>query len=513
MEAIAQTTSTSNPLLTASGGGILLVMSFIYAYRNRAIGSSPDTGIPGPKGVPVLGNLRQLLPYKEDFIGWLSSNEAIYGPLFTYTVPRYGRSIVIDRPEWLEHVKKKDMITYGKGENTLAVFREFFGSFSQASTEGEAWKANRKITASLVSIKTFDKQVARAMGEIIPTAMELLSTVASSESIIDWNIFTGRLSLAMLFRIACSADSCSLTTEPSCLSTKNEILEALNTCGTVTAGRFANPLWLYVEKYNGTRERFTAARAGLWAVADRVIDERLKLREQGLSNEDDYLSVLLASELDRQRTRETLVALFFAGQDNLVNVLGWSLHELSRSPLWMQRMIDEAEANGADGRIIDYNSVSSYPVHLAVLYETLRLWPGVPKNSRYAKEDDVLPGIPLLGYGPVKISKGDYVVWSDYLMMKRPDVWGEDAQVFNPARHLDADGKFVKPPQPKFHSFGAGPRFCSGSQLATYEFVEVWTALLPLFNIQPVEMKDRKMADGLTSTMAGDFLVRIKHRQ
>ena len=56
------------------------------------------------------------------------------------------------------------------------------------------------------------------------------------------------------------------------------------------------------------------------------------------------------------------------------------------------------------------------------MYETLRLWPGVPKNARYATEDDILPAIPELGYEPVRILKGDYVVWSDFLMMKRADV-------------------------------------------------------------------------------------------
>ena len=56
------------------------------------------------------------------------------------------------------------------------------------------------------------------------------------------------------------------------------------------------------------------------------------------------------------------------------------------------------------------------------------------------------------------------------------------------------------------------PLVSSGSQLATYEFVEVWAALLPLFDIEPVEVKEREMANALTSNMAGDFLVRVKHR-
>ena len=83
----------------------------------------------------------------------------------------------------------------------------------------------------------------------------------------------------------------------------------------------------------------------------------LRLRGEGLANEDDYLAVLLASRLGRQATRETLVATLFAGQNNSVNLLGWSLYELSRSPTWIQRMRDEAKANRTDGDIIGWNSV------------------------------------------------------------------------------------------------------------------------------------------------------------
>jgi hypothetical protein len=110
-----------------------------------------------------------------------------------------------------------------------------------------------------------------------------------------------------------------------------------------------------------------------------------------------------------------------------------------------------------------------------VFYEVIRLWPGLPKNLRRAISNDVLPSLPDVNLPEVKINQGDYILWSDYYMMRHPQVrtswlfgkqvepklnqiWGADAAVFNPARHIDANGQFIKPKAPNFHAFGAGPR-------------------------------------------------------
>src|ERR1700744_3946658 len=58
-----------------------------------------------------------------------------------------------------------------------------------------------------------------------------------------------------------------------------------------------------------------------------------------------------------------------------------------------------------------------HPLHLAVFYETVRLWPGLPKNGRLATRDDVLPAVPHRHLPEVKINKGEYVFWSDFIIM------------------------------------------------------------------------------------------------
>lgn len=160
--------------------------------------------------------------------------------------------------------------------------------------------------------------------------------------------------------------------------------------------------------------------------------------QKGIADDNDFLTSLLENKADKSYIQDAIICFFFAGQDNITNSLGWSLHELSQNPRWLQRMREEAKEQNPTGDIINYNALSvgsppssysftdsvgqGYPIHLAVFYETMRIWPGVPKNSRRAKEDDVLPGIPSLGIGPVKVFKGDNVVWSDFAMMRSPSV-------------------------------------------------------------------------------------------
>ena len=75
------------------------------------------------------------------------------------------------------------------------------------------------------------------------------------------------------------------------------------------------------------------------------------------------------------------------------------------------------------GRHVAFSPGSqSYPVHLAVFYETVRLWPGLPKNARLALCDDVLPALPQYDLPAVKVEKGEYIFWSDYHMMRSAEV-------------------------------------------------------------------------------------------
>jgi cytochrome P450 len=67
--------------------------------------------------------------------------------------------------------------------------------------------------------------------------------------------------------------------------------------------------------------------------------------------------------------------------------------------------------------------------------ESLRLYPVVPLNARYANKDTTLPrGGGKDGNSPIFVPKGSTCDFSVHVMHRRKDIWGPDADEFKPER-------------------------------------------------------------------------------
>jgi fatty acid omega-hydroxylase len=97
-------------------------------------------------------------------------------------------------------------------------------------------------------------------------------------------------------------------------------------------------------------------------------------------------------------------------------------------------------------------------------YETLRLYPSVPQNQKYAVEDDVWPD------GTV-VAAGTYISWAPYVQGRSTKVWGADAREFKPERWLNENGDLNRVTQGQWPAFHAGPRVCLGKLLFLLYFI------------------------------------------
>ncbi|KAG8218206.1 cytochrome P450 [Butyriboletus roseoflavus] len=76
----------------------------------------------------------------------------------------------------------------------------------------------------------------------------------------------------------------------------------------------------------------------------------------------------------------------------------------------------------------------------------------------------------LNGGKPIFIPPNTITMYSVFLMHRRKDLWGPDADLFDPDRFLDARlNKYLTPNPFIFLPFNAGPRICLGQQFAYHE--------------------------------------------
>ena len=83
----------------------------VALYPNRSIGVPPRDDIPGPRGLPLVGNLLQVLSNRRRMIPFMKELGEQYGPLYTLTLPGWGRMVFVNHPEWLAHIKKREYLS------------------------------------------------------------------------------------------------------------------------------------------------------------------------------------------------------------------------------------------------------------------------------------------------------------------------------------------------------------------------------------------------------------------
>jgi cytochrome P450 len=204
------------------------------------------------------------------------------------------------------------------------------------------------------------------------------------------------------------------------------------------------------------------------AAADDIVDREVARRRSTGEVGTDVLGTLLPTELSDAELRDQVVSLIAAGYDTTSGAVAFAALELLRNPADWERVAAEAGA-GAPGA----DALRAMPFGAAGVNETLRLWPA-PVSGRVTTE-------PVTHRGHT-IPAGSTIVFSPYVTQRDPEVWGEDAASFRPARWLEAE------PAPfSFIPFGGAYRKCIGFALALTEIQAVITRLVQRTTLRLVD--------------------------
>ncbi|KAF9360881.1 serine/threonine protein kinase, CMGC, dual-specificity [Mortierella sp. AD094] len=482
----------------------LFALYFLIKYRDNAVGTR-RTNIPGPKGLPFIGNLILMATTPMNRISQLHDEfHAKYGSTWTFTMPFLGRGIMVNDPVVLEHVLKNNFWAYEKGLLLRDSMADLLGT-GIFNTDGQHWKWQRKMASHIFNVKAFRDYTGNVFVKESNVVAAHLDTITEKGTTVDIHDLLLKFTLDSFGEVSFSQSF-------GCLSDPGKEVEfaaAFDRLSAVVSERLFRGPWRLVEWLTGVDRQVAKDRKTVVDFALNVIRHR---RANGLQKpQKDLLQLFMdlkgddGEYLSDDMLKDSILNFIIAGRDTTAQALSWMFYLMHRSSsdqnivLRLQKEIDDVLGD----ELPTYESSKKMKYAEACLHEALRLYPSVPRNLKVCVEDDILPN-------GVEIKKGESFLWSSWTMGRDTNIWGPDAKEFNPDRWLQ--GEMVSPT--KFPAFHAGPRTCLGQQFATIEAITFMSILFRRFNFELVDPnREVEYAAGLTLPVANGLPIRVSRRE
>jgi len=276
--------------------------------------------------------------------------------------------------------------------------------------------------------------------------------------------------------------------------------------GTLTYAQRLNvvPVALAPLLLRGAVRRNEADMAYLNSTVDAVVASRTSS-----SGEGDLLDRMLETahpetgeRLAPENIRRQVITFLIAGHETTSGALSFALYYLARHPEVAARARAEIDRVWGDTDRPGYDQVAKLRYVRRVLDESLRLWPTAPAFAREARQDTVLGGV-----HPMR--QGAWALVLTAMLHRDPEVWGADAEEFDPDRF---DAKAVRArPAHTFKPFGTGARACIGRQFALHEATLVLGLLLRRYELRAEPDYRLRVAERLTLMPEG-LRLRLERR-
>lgn len=434
--------------------------------------------MPGPKGIPVFGNARQIdrLRFHLSLERWAQ----IFGPY--YRMRLTGRRIVVvseaETITGLLHDRPGKM----RRSSRMTGLVEEVGFAGVFTAEGPVWLKQRRLVMRALTPQVVERFFPRLeeMTQRLERRWRRVVAGGSQPNVLrDLKAYTMDVTVAMTFGV----DMNSLEDETGML--QRDVDTILKRIGERNATPF--PYWRIFKRYKDRQA--DACKGRIRELVNRLIaDARIRLRaDPDLGSRPATLleSMVIAcdepgSEFTDQEVIGNAMTMIFAGEDTTSHTLAWLLDFLARDQAVVNAIALEADAafecNGCATTVAVIEHLAEID---KAIKEAMRLKP-------------VAPIIPLETNEPVTI--GGYLIPTGTIVIcltrcadQRLGKWS-DPGMFRPSRWQEsgASEKSAGASQ-KAPGFGGGPRFCPGRYLALTEMKMVVAMLTRSFSIGLIE--------------------------
>lgn len=408
-------------------------------------------------------------------------------------------------PHNVEHMLKTNFHNYPKGKPFSAILGDLLGR-GIFNVDGHEWSFQRKMASLELGSVAIRSHALEIVNEEIHT--RLVPFMVASTGVVDLQDILRRFSFDNICKFSFGWD-------PHCLQMSlpvSDLAVAFDTASKLSAERAmtSSPVIWKIKRFLnlGSEKKLKKAINVVNELAKDMINNR---REMGFSTRRDLLSRFMGSVNDDDKyLRDIVVSFLLAGRDTVASGLTcffWLLSNHPKVEALIREEVDRVmipKQNSVQG-FASFEQLREMQYLNAAIYESMRLYPPVQFDSKFAHEDDVLPDGTF-------VRKGTRVTYHPYAMGRMERVWGLDCLEFRPERWLK-DGVFVPENPFKYPVFQAGVRVCLGKELALVEMKAVVAALVGRFDIRVVGVhSEPQFAPGLTATLRGGLPVQVSER-
>jgi cytochrome P450 len=426
-------------------------------------------GCPGPRGLPLLGNLHQLDVTRLSAV--LESWADRYGPL--YRIRLGGRdALVVADVDAIHTMLRQRPDGYRRLHTIESVLAEL-GITGAFSAEGEDWRRLRRLAMQSLHagyLRRYSGTVARVTARL----HERWARAAATAADVDVQQDMMRYTVDVIAGLSLGYDLNTLQDDSDPLQARlREFFPMVNR--RVNA---AFPYWRYVRL--PADRRLDRARAEIDTTVRDIIRAARLRRAADDRPPADMLEAMLAPQdgvaaFTDAEIAGTVITMLLAGQETTASTMSWMVHCMIEHPEVQARMREEADrVSGAAGADID--ATGKLPYVEAVINETMRLRPIAPVLFLEPNDDTVIADL--------RVPRGTPVFALSMYHARRDSHFAHGGS-FDPDRWL-RDGAV---PRSRGHDtwaflpFGAGPRYCPGRNLAMLEATMVAAMLVRNFEI------------------------------
>ncbi|KAK7462289.1 hypothetical protein VKT23_007889 [Stygiomarasmius scandens] len=441
----------------------------LYAFSKRTSTRYP----PGPRGVPVFGNIFQLNPANpwRTFTKWAET----YGPIVY--VNAGGQPIVL-----LNTKKVAEDLLENRGPKyssrpRLVVSAEMCGNSNIAMLTGERWRKMRRTSEHALGVRSSSNYYDIQSSESALLAHGLLHQTTK------WDSHIERAFSSMILSILYDQPVIRSLNDPSVVF-MNEVVEVLS--NATVPGAYLVDIFPILEHlprclsgWRYTAERYFQKFDSRFQQLFLTIKDKVT---SGQEQRSSFCSTLAESQKQHTMTDRECAwlsgILYTAGHETTATTLMWFIFAMILHPHIQQRAQRELDQVVGQSRLPSFADAKHLPYVQAILKEILRWRPAIPFGVPHAIEEDDY-------YEGYYIPKGSICIASSWSINRDPNVYGSNADEFHPERHLDENGHLRDESSEGHFSYGFGQRICVGRHVANNSLFIAMATILWTMTLEP----------------------------